>query len=346
MHFLNEHTSKRTGIYILVLLFFYACTKPNEEVASGPMSALIRPDHFPPAHYTFTNNPYTEKGFELGKSLFFDPILSVDSTISCASCHHQRYAFSDMGKQYSTGVNGLHASRNSPPVFNMAWNRSFMWDGGVNHIEIMPFAPIINPAEMGEELNNVIRKLRDHPSYPEQFRKAFGQNELTDQQMFWALAQYMGNLVSASSRYDKYLKQEVTLNEQEMNGLILFEQHCATCHEMPLFTDQLFHNNGLDTIFNDVGRFRISMDSTDLGAFKTPTLRNIALTAPYMHDGRFQTLDDVLDHYRSGVLSSNSLSPQLTAGGIPLTDQEAQDIISFLHTLTDHEFINDPLLVP
>lgn len=349
-HFFNKHISIRTGIYILVLLLFNACSKSEDSTPKGgPMSQLIRPEHFPPAHYTFTNNPYSEKGFELGRSLFFDPILSVDSTISCASCHHQQYAFADMGAQYSLGVNNMRSTRNSPPVFNMAWNRSFMWDGGINHIEVMPFAPIINPLEMGEDLNRVILKLKNHHSYPQKFREVFGQDELTDQQLFWSLAQYMGNLVSANSRYDQYLKQEITLSEQEMKGLTLFKQHCATCHEEPLLTDQLYHNNGLDTIFHDTGRFRISMDSADLGAFKTPTLRNIALTSPYMHDGRFQTLEEVLDHYRSGILKSKSLAPQLkqyNSPGIPLSNTDAQDIISFLQTLTDHEFINDPLLVP
>lgn len=339
-----------SALALTLLLFTMACNKPaTNEQPPGSMAQLIRPEHFPPAHYTFDNNPYSEAGFELGRSLFFDPILSVDSTVSCASCHHQQYAFADPPFQFSKGIYGRLSTRNSPPVFNMAWNRSFMWDGGVNHIEVMPFAPIINPVEMGEDLGRVVDKLRAHLVYPTLFRQVFQQDELTDQQLFWALAQYMGNLVSANSRYDQFLKGETELTTREQRGLSIFRQHCATCHQEPLLTDGLYHNNGLDTLFTDAGRYRISQDSADMGAFKTPTLRNIALTAPYMHDGRFESLQAVVEHYRFGVQQSSSLAEALqqdTVVGIPLTDAEADDLLSFLHTLTDHDFITHPELSP
>ena len=344
---LNGHhvTCRRTGSFLLVLfLFITSCERENMDPDQGHfLSQPIRPDHFPPAHYVFGNNVYSKKGFELGRKLFFDPILSLDSTISCESCHHQKDAFADGGRAFSVGINGQTSDRNSPPVFNMAWNRSFMWDGGINHIEIMPFAPIIHPKEMGEDLTNVVRKLNAHGEYPSLFQRVFGQGPITDQQMFWALAQYLGNLVSANSRYDRHVQGELSLTSSEMAGLGVFRQHCASCHQEPLFTDQGFHNNGLDAVFIDEGRFRITQDPADLGTFKTPTLRNIALTAPYMHDGRFASLADVLEHYTQGIQASATLSSELQphVGGIFLSASEQLQLTDFLHALTDSDFVNN-----
>jgi cytochrome c peroxidase len=335
---------RASSILLVLILFSASCKK---DTAEKPLPNLldkpIRPEHFPAAYYNFGNNTYSKKGFELGRKLFFDPILSVDSTISCASCHHQKDAFADGGKAFSMGINNQTSSRNSPPVFNMAWNRSFMWDGGINHIEIMPFAPIINPKEMGEDLNDVIEKLKNHSEYPGLFYNVFKQTSLSDQQMFWALAQYMANLVSANSRYDQYLKGKISFTEEEELGLLVFRQHCAACHQEPLFTDYLFHNNGIDALFNDKGRFTITQNPNDLGKFKTPTLRNIALTEPYMHDGRFADLEAVIHHYNTNIKPSYTLSPLLnhSSGGIPMNNNEKQALIAFLKTLTDDDFISN-----
>jgi cytochrome c peroxidase len=333
---------KMGNLLLIFMLFVTSCKKENIEAHStNILDKPILPEHFPPPNYKFSNNPYSKEGFELGRKLFFDPILSVNGTIACASCHHQKDAFSDGGKTFSIGINNQLSDRNSPPVFNMAWNTSFMWDGGINHIEIMPFSPIINPKEMGEDLSNVVQKLQSHPAYPALFKKVFDKPTVTDQQLFWALAQYMGNLVSANSRYDYFIRGEDALSQQELAGLQLFRQHCAACHQEPLFTDYLFHNNGLDTTFTDEGRYRITLDPTDMGKFKTPTLRNIAFTAPYMHDGRLQSIEAVINHYSSGIEHSATLSAKLPANGISLTDKEKSDLIHFLHALSDFQFLQN-----
>ena len=307
----------------------------------------IRPAHFPPARYDFAGNPYTREGFELGRKLFGDPLLSVDGSISCASCHRQEAAFADAGMAFSLGVGGQLGLRNSPPVFNMAWNRSFMWDGGINHIEVVPFAPIIDPLEMGEDLGNVVRKLNEHADYPARFQEVFGRSPIDDQQLFLALAQYMGNLVSAGSRYDRHVQGEAALTPAELNGMQVFRAHCASCHQEPLFTDHGFHNNGLDVVPVDEGRYRITLDPADMGRFKTPSLRNVALTAPYMHDGRLATLEAVVVHYATGIAASATLDAQLLPpGGLGLSAQELADLLAFLHSLTDHAFVTDPELRP
>jgi cytochrome c peroxidase len=316
--------------------------------AVDPLELPIRPAHFPPARYTFSGNPYSKTGFELGRRLFGDPLLSVDGTVSCASCHRQQGAFSDPGRAFSVGVGGRSGVRNSPPVFNMAWNTSFMWDGGINHIEVMPFAPITDPLEMADDLVNVLAKLNAHTDYPRLFREVFQRTPIDDQQLFHALAQYMGNLVSAGSSYDRYLLGEASLSAQAAHGLSLFRSHCSRCHVEPLLTDQGFHNNGLDSLFTDPGRYRITQDPIDLGRFKTPSLRNVALTPPYMHDGRFATLEQVVEHYSTGLVHSATLDPGLAAHGpgigLDATDRAA--LVAFLHTLTDHTFITDPALAP
>jgi cytochrome c peroxidase len=316
-----------------------AITDPLPDLLAAP----IRPAHFPPAHYQFEGHPYSKAGFELGRRLFADPLLSVDNSISCISCHRQEAAFSDAGQAFSTGVQGRLGTRNSPPVFNMAWNRSFMWDGGVNHIEVMPFAPITDPLEMDEDLLNVLRKLNDHPAYPALFQEVFDRSPIDDQQLFLALAQYMGNLVSADSPYDRHVTGAANLRTNERNGLDIFRANCGSCHAEPLFSDQGFHNNGLDTAFADPGRYRITQDPGDMGRFKVPTLRNVALTAPYMHDGRFATLEQVVEHYSTGLKESPTLADELRGhgAGMAFSPQEKADLVAFLHALTDPVLITD-----
>lgn len=335
---------RKSSALLFLIFLLSSCQKDLAEPQTiDPLNNPIRPAHFPPACYNYENNAYSKKGFELGRKLFFDPILSVDNSISCGSCHHQKDAFADGGRKLSIGVFGQTADRNSLAIINMAWNTSFMWDGGINHLEVQPFSPIINPKEMGEDLNNVITKLRSHSEYPALFQNVFTETPLDDQQLFFALAQYMGNLVSANSRYDKYIKGEISFSQDEIIGLNVFRANCAGCHEEPLFTDYSFQNNGLDTLFLDKGRYRITQDSNDLGKFKTPTLRNIMLTAPYMHDGRFENIQDVINHYSAGIKYSNTLSSLLQnhVGGIQMSNSEKQALIDFLHTLTDYEFISN-----
>lgn len=341
---------RQAGILLLsaAIILLAACSKKTSDVPPAATAAWVRPSHFPEPAYQFGDNIYSKTGFELGRRLFFDPMLSRDGTISCASCHRQKDAFADGGAAFSRGVNNGISTRNSPVVFNMAWNKSFMWDGGVNHIEVMPLAPLTNPAEMGENLANIVRKLNNHAEYPTLFKNVFKRDSMDDQQMLWALAQYMSGLISANAKYDQYINGTATLTTDEQEGLILFRQHCASCHSEPLFTDYSFQNNGIDKVFADSGRYRITRNDEDMGKFKVPTLRNVALSGPYMHDGRFKTLDEVLAHYADGVQHSATLSPLLQKNGQPglnLSNSEQQKIISFLHTLTDEEFISNSYLV-
>ncbi|HEY9178008.1 MAG TPA: cytochrome c peroxidase [Flavipsychrobacter sp.] len=343
-----RHT--QAGILLLsaAISLLAACSKKTSDVPPAIADGWIRPSHFPEPVYQFGDNEYSKAGFELGRKLFFDPMLSRDGTVSCASCHRQKDAFADGGAAFSIGIENGISKRNSPVVFNMAWNKTFMWDGGVNHIEVMPLAPLTNPAEMGESLANIVRKLNDHREYPTLFKNVFNRDTVDDQQLFWALAQYMSGLISADAKYDRYVNGTATLTADEQEGLILFRQHCGSCHSEPLFTDYSYQNNGIDKIFADSGRYRITRNAEDLGRFKVPTLRNVTLSSPYMHDGRFNTLEEVLAHYADDVQQSPTLSPLLQKNGQPglgLSSNEQQKIISFLHTLTDEEFINNPYLV-
>lgn len=321
----------------LMTLVMQGCRDNNEAIPAE--FALKRPGYFPAPVYVFGNNVYSKEGFDLGRKLFFDPILSIDGSISCGSCHKQSFAFADAGLALSVGIEGRLGPRNSPPIFNLAWHPNFMWDGGINHLEIMPLAPITNHLEMGDTLPNVINKLRQHPDYPKLFKNAFGKEQIDDQQLFWALAQFMANVVSADSKFDSFYLGKSSLNSNESAGYLLFQTHCQSCHTAPLFSNFSFQNNGLDSIFNDAGRYGITLNDADKGKFKVPSLRNIELTGPFMHDGRFGTLEEVLEHYSEGIKQSSTLSAELTIGGLNLSQAEKNDIIAFLKTLTDYEFI-------
>jgi cytochrome c peroxidase len=303
---------------------------------------LTWPNYFPAPEYNFAENPRTKEGFLLGKKLFYDPILSIDNTISCGSCHQQFVAFAHSDHKLSHGINNLLGERNSPALYNLIWQKEFFWDGGSKHIEVQPIGPITNPVEMAETLENVISKLRKNAEYRSLFKAAFNSDSITSQQMLKAMVQFMGSFISASSRYDKYLQDPsgFPLTSDEKNGLTIFEQKCSNCHVPPLFTDNSYRNNGLDETFKDSGRFRITNINSDIGKFKVPSLRNVELTYPYMHDGRFETLDQVLNHYSKGVKASGTLDVSLN-NGIALTPAEKSQLIAFLKTLTDRDFIKD-----
>lgn len=327
-----------------VLSNLAGCGEPDNEEPQ-PLAPIVFqiPNGFPSPVYDFNNNEVNRSRFELGRKLFYDPILSRDNSISCGSCHQQAGAFSHIDHRVSHGIDNLNGNRNSPALFNLAWHNSFFWDGGVNHIEVQPISPIVNPVEMDETLANVVNKLRASNNYRNLFLEAYGSDSITSQMMLKALAQFMSLLVSADSKYDKHVRGESggQLTAQELNGLNLFRQKCASCHTEPLFTDMSFRNNGLDSTFqDDPGRALITQSAADSGKFKVPSLRNIEVTYPYMHDGSLNTLDKVLDHYMNGVKTSTTLDPAL-AGGISLTTQEKADIISFLRTLTDHKFLTN-----
>ncbi len=334
---------KIIGIFVFAVFFVSCKDTEDEPEPNGPADvSFYVPDGFPAPVYSFQNNTITPAGFELGRKLFYDPLLSDDSTISCGSCHQQGVAFAHADHKVSHGIYGLLGTRNAPALFNIAWIPLFMHDGGINHLEVQPLGPIANPVEMDEDINDVLVKLKRSNYYPAQFEKAFGDDSITTQRMMKAMAQFMGAMISANSKYDQYRAGKVTLTSAESSGLSLFRTHCESCHREPLLTDMNFRNNGLDSVFTkDPGRERITLQPQDSGLFRVPSLRNIGLTKPYMHDGRFDNLSQVLEHYASGIRQSSTLDPILASGNIPLSAQDKSDIIAFLQTLTDYTFISD-----
>lgn len=305
-----------------------------------------KPSHFPEPTYNFQENPLTPAGVALGKVLFYDALLSKDNTVSCGSCHQQSASFTQHGHPLSHGINDLLTKRNSMPLFNLAWSSDFGWDGGVHHLDLFAVSPLQNPAEMDETLPNVLEKLRKTSTYPALFEKAFGSSDINSERFLKALSQFMLTMVSANSRYDQWRRnQGASLSDTEQEGLALVQQKCAPCHSGELFTDFKFRNNGLPTAVNtDMGRYDITLLDEDRYKFKVPSLRNLAYSAPYMHDGRLATLEQVLDHYTSGIEQSPTLDPLLLKNGqkgIPLSPDERQKITAFLNTLNDETFINN-----
>jgi cytochrome c peroxidase len=329
--------------YLLLCAGLISC---GEDMSPSNPYVFQRPENFPDAVYSFENNAVTQEGFELGRSLFYDPILSLDNTISCANCHQQAVAFSDPVHRFSKGVGDKSGFRNAPAIQNMAFQSDFFWDGGVKHLDFVPINAITSEIEMGETLAHVVEKLQRNENYRKKFANTFGAPEIDSQQILHALSQFMNLMVSANSRYDKYIRKEgEMLTASELEGLKLFESKCSACHATDLFTDGSFRNNGLDATFEkDKGRERITEDTGDRGRFKVPSLRNVELTAPYMHDGRFNTLEKVLDHYTEGVVDSETLDPLLKTEMLPgmtINEEEKHKIIDFLKTLTDREFVQD-----
>lgn len=302
------------------------------------------PKGFPPPVYQFQNNPRTKEGFELGRRLFYDGKLSKDGNFACGSCHQQFAAFATYEHRLSHGFNNQFSFRNAPGLFNLAWQKELNQDGGVNHIEVQPLAPILDPHEMAEELNHVIMKLKNDKSYPSLFNLAFGSPEINSQRILKALAQFTASLVSADSKYDQVKNGKAVFNEYEKTGYRIFQQKCASCHKEPLFTDGTYRNTGmdLDPTLNDFGRMRITGRKEDSLKFRVPSLRNILLTFPYGHDGRFATISDVLDHYSKGVISTATLDSSLKKG-IALSDNDIFYLKAFLGTLTDSAFVRNPL---
>lgn len=351
------HLLRYITIASISMLLLPACNEPDAE-APAPQAkrfSPVVPGNLATAVPYPEHNPFTEEGVTLGRMLFYDPVLSANNELSCASCHQQDKAFSDGEALTSIGVSGKRLKRHAPALINLAWMNGLFWDGGAKDIESLAFGPLTHPDEMGQNLKELVLELQSQEKYRKQFRLAFGTDTITSARVAQALAQFQRTLISANSRYDKYVRGENGghLAEQELQGMALFKQHCASCHATDFFTDNSYHNNGLDSIYSEdfealaFGRGRISRQQQDIGKYKTPTLRNIQLTAPYMHDGRFATLEEVLDHYRTGVTWSASLAPELQQNGdlgIPIKQEEKKKIILFLNTLTDEDFVQNKAL--
>lgn len=341
-------------IYLFGFFFLFSCQSEDNEGyidvdANEPMEFII-PSNFPDLAQDISNNLPTTKGFELGRKLFYDGRLSRDGTISCAFCHEQSSAFTHHGHDFSHGIDDLPGTRNAPAVQNMSFQREYFFDGASNAIEMLSINPIHNPVEMDETLGNIVSKLKQDPAYVKLFSQAFEDRQVTSGNVLKALAQFMTMMISSNSRYDKYVRNESggTLNSQELQGLQVFQNKCASCHATDLFSDNSFRNNGLppNQNLNDLGREVVTGFENDRYKFKVPSLRNIELTAPYMHDGRFGSLNSVLNFYSSGVQHTPNLDPLLNQNGnlgIDLSADEKDVIIAFLKTLTDEEYINNPL---
>jgi cytochrome c peroxidase len=305
------------------------------------------------------DNPTTKQGVYLGRMLFYETRLSGNNKLSCGSCHQQDKAFTD-GKPFSTGVDDVPTPRNAMSLANLLWTRKFFWDGRAEGLEAQAIIPMTNPHEMGQLLATSVKKINADKEYHTLFKLVYGDDAITGDRIAKAIAQFERTLISCNSKYDQYLAGKYQPTPQELNGIKLFMggpnpakgirgANCGHCHGGPKTYMELFHNNGLDSIPKDVGIETLTGLKLDRGRFKVPTLRNVALTAPYMHDGRFKTLEEVVDHYSDHVIESESLSTVFRGesnevGGktLKLTSDEKKDIIAFLNMLTDNTFITDP----
>ena len=323
--------------FILIFILL-SCQKDEPIISAIDSFTFDQPSHFPKPVYSYTNNPLTKAGFELGRFLFYDPILSADSSLSCSSCHAQAHGFADHNIPLSKGVHGKFGTRNAPALMNLAWSPTFMWDGGVNHLEVQPLVPITSEHEMGETFSNLMKKLNRSAFYRKQFKKAFGVDTITDQKFLHALAQFTSMLISANAKYDQVKLGKATFTSNEQHGYELFKQHCNSCHTEPLFTNYSFRNSGLESNIVDIGVEKVTQAPADKGKFKVPTLRNVEFTYPYMHDGRFANLKEVVKFKATGIQISPTTDP-LLVNGFPLNNKDQADLIEFLKTLSDYSYI-------
>lgn len=325
---------KRNFVYISLLGFLFLSFIIESH------NGIKYPDYFPEPIYDFEKNPISPEKISLGRALFYDPLLSKDNSISCASCHSVFNAFAHTDHDLSHGIDDQIGMRNAPALMNLAWHTSFMWDGAVNHLDMQALAPMEHPKEMGEQIGNVIQKLNDSTLYPKLFFKAFQDSLATGERMLKAMAQFQLKLVSANSKYDKVKRGETTFTDQEENGYRLFKQNCNSCHKEPLFTTGKFKNNGLpiDSTLKDLGRMNVTKKISDSRKFKIPTLRNVEYSYPYMHDGRFQSLSAVIKHYTNNIENNETLASELL-NSIELNSNERVDLIAFLLTLSDKDFV-------
>jgi cytochrome c peroxidase len=333
------------AMLFLSIALMYACSKNEDEVTPEEKKITFSvPANFPAPAYNFEDNKLTNAGFALGKKLFYEARLSADKSVSCGSCHQQFAAFTQLDHKVSHGVNNCQGKRNTPPLFNLAWQKAFFWDGGVKNIETSPLNAITDACEMGTDIATIVAFLKNTAPYPNLFKQAFGSTEINSQLILKSITQFTAVLVSGNSKYDKVMRKEsgVSFTPTELAGYNLFKEKCTSCHAEPFFTDFSYRSNGLDLVSTDEGRSHITGVASDFGKFRVPTLRNIEYTSPYMHDGRFYSLDEVLEHYNSGVKASSNLDVQLK-NGIPLNTTEKEQIKAFLKTLTDNEFIKNTL---
>jgi len=353
----------KKGLLVVIVLGLLSCQKegctdenalnynPDAQINNGSCDYHLTTPYMLNTPFGFPdmlipeNNPMTVEGVLLGDKLFHEPLLSGNNEMACNSCHNRSFAFSDT-HQHSTGIDGIDGDRNASTIINAGWNTSNFWDGRATTLEDQAFGPVVNPIEMNETWINVENKLNANTEYKQLFKDAFNIDYIDSTHVVMAIAQFERSLISSNSKFDKFYRGEETLSPSELNGYAIFNSEkgdCFHCHGTQLFMDNLFHNNGLDPEpFTDLGYSTVTGNSSDDGKFKTPTLRNIEVSAPYMHDGRFFTLEQVVDHYDMGGHYSSTIDPNMKKVGIglQLTNQEKVDLIAFLKTLTDSDFIS------
>ncbi|MDI9320565.1 MAG: cytochrome c peroxidase [Phycisphaerales bacterium] len=340
------------------ILLAISCSKDKKEVDTPDAPYELKYGSFPNPNLP-TDNALTREGVLLGRMLFYEKSLSRDNTQACASCHLQTHGFSDTAT-FSIGIKKLPGKRQAMSVFNMAWHSNeFFWDGRAHLLRDQALKPIQDELEMDETLDNVVKKLNTNSTYKNQFRKAFGTETATPLLISKALEQFMNSIISNNSKYDKFLAGQATLTAQEERGRFLFFTEynpsfptksgadCQHCHGGANFENDKYMNNGLDIDAGiiDIGREKLTGNSADKGKFKVPSLRNVGLTAPYMHDGRFKTLEQVIDHYnlvKSSATLDDSFLQQLPNGGLKLSSSDKAALVAFLHTLTDNDLATNP----
>lgn len=336
---------KTLTIFVLCMLVLLAgCALEWGRKTHMKKNALLYPKEWPNPIFLPPND---SARFSLGKKLFYDGILSVDGSISCASCHQPFAAFAHSDHDFSHGVNEQFSKRNAPALINLAWMKEMHWDGAINHLEMQPLAPITDPREMGESIGGVLQKLQADRHYPEHFKRAFGDTNITTERLLKALAQFTSRLISYRSKYDRVIAGKDSFLPYEKRGYQLFKSHCNGCHREPLFTDHSFRNNGSgNNRLNDVGRAGITLNPEDSFRFKLPTLRNVQVTGPYFHDGRHMALSNVIDHYTARINRENPLLDSMLKQPIILSKTQKKELLYFLYTLTDSNFLFNPVFAP
>jgi len=334
-------------LFLNVLTLFSCADEVMEPLQKDEAYPLEKPAGFPEITFDVTGNPLTINGIALGRKLFYEGKLSRNNTISCGFCHIQEYAFTHHGHHISHGIDDRLGMRNAQPIQNMAFLKNYTWDGVSHHLDERSLVPITTDFEMDSSLPEAVGKLNADPKYKKLFKAAYGDENITGERVLKALSQFMAAMVSADSKYDRMKKGAAVFTTEENRGMTLFQQKCASCHSGGLFTDESFRNTGMyyNTQLGDRGRYRVSLDWNDNMKFRVPSLRNVEYTAPYMHDGRFYTLEAVLDFYSDNVEDQPNIDPLLKQNGhpgIPMSGQEKQDIIAFLKTLSDKNFITNP----
>lgn len=339
--------NKQIHILFLLLVICTAWITTDRFVFKSKPVKFEIPKGWPQPVYDFTKNPLTQEGILLGKTIFYDPQISKDGTISCGSCHQQFGAFNTYDHNLSHGLENMLTTRNAPALFNLAWQKEFMWDGGINHLDLQFLAPLTAHNEMGETVDGVISKMKASPQYKKMFKAAFGDEIISTERIGKAVSQFLLTLVSSNSKYDKVKRGEANFNLPEGLGYEIFKQKCISCHTEPFFTDFSYRDIGIpeDAYLQDKGRMKITSLSTDSLKFRVPSLRNVAVSFPYGHDGRFYSLMNVFEHYRRNMVVTKNTDPILR-NKLPLSNYEIGQLKAFLGTLTDSVFLQDIRFAP